>query len=73
MLLLNAIALPARRAAIGGAVRGALGRVAAWCAHCYARHEQRRDLAELDARMLKDVGIAPADAAEEIRKPFWRP
>ena len=54
------------------AALGALRRFSAWCALCYARHEQRKHLAELDERMLKDVGIAPADAAEEMRKPFWR-
>jgi uncharacterized protein YjiS (DUF1127 family) len=72
MLMLHAIALPGRRAAIGAAMRGALGRVAAWCARCHARHEQRRDLAALDARMLKDVGISPSEAAAESAKPWWR-
>ena len=71
MLLLHAIALPARRVSIGAA-RGALGRFAAWCARCHARHEQRQHLAELDERMLMDVGISPRQAAEESAKPWWR-
>jgi uncharacterized protein YjiS (DUF1127 family) len=50
----------------------ALGRAQRWCSDCQARAEQRRALAELDERMLKDVGIAPSTAAREIAKPFWR-
>lgn len=36
------------------------------------RSRQRRALANLDGRMLNDVGITPAAAAREIAKPFWR-
>jgi uncharacterized protein YjiS (DUF1127 family) len=72
MLMLHAVTLPARRIAIGGSVRAALGRFAAWCARCHARHEQRQRLTELDERMLKDVGISPGQAAEESAKPWWR-
>ncbi len=36
------------------------------------RSRQRRDLAALDDRLLKDVGISPHDAAREIANPFWR-
>ena len=50
----------------------ALARAARWLADCQSRAEQRRALAELDDRMLKDVGIAPGEAAREIAKPFWR-
>lgn len=32
----------------------------------------RRDLAALDDRALRDVGIDRATAAEEASKPFWR-
>ena len=35
------------------------------------RASQRRALAQLDARMLKDVGLSRADVALEMRKPFW--
>ena len=35
------------------------------------RSRTRRDLARLDARLLLDIGIDPADAAKESRKPFW--
>lgn len=37
----------------------------------FARSRQRRDLAELDAHLLKDIGLTPGEAAREARKPFW--
>jgi len=37
-----------------------------------ARSRQRRELADLDDRMLKDIGASHAAAAREIAKPFWR-
>lgn len=52
--------------------RAALRASAAWLARCHARAEQRRALAALDARLLKDVGIAPPAADAESAKPWWR-
>ena len=37
------------------------------------RKAQRRQLAQLDPRMLKDIGISRETALEEARKPGWRP
>ncbi len=37
------------------------------------RASQRKLLASLEDRMLKDVGISRADAEREASKPFWRP
>ncbi|MEE8536017.1 MAG: DUF1127 domain-containing protein [Kiloniellales bacterium] len=37
------------------------------------RGVQRRALARLDDRMLKDIGLSHVDAVRETRKPFWRP
>lgn len=34
---------------------------------------QRRQLARLDERMLRDIGVSRAAAEREARKPFWRP
>ncbi|MGP1394544.1 MAG: DUF1127 domain-containing protein [Inquilinaceae bacterium] len=39
----------------------------------HARYRQRRQLAALPPRMLKDLGIHAADAGREAAKPFWRP
>ncbi len=36
------------------------------------RSRQRHALADLDDRLLDDVGIARSAAAREIAKPFWR-
>lgn len=33
---------------------------------------ERRLLASLDDRMLRDIGVSRSDADEESRKPFWR-
>jgi uncharacterized protein YjiS (DUF1127 family) len=43
-------------------------RVAFWI----GRAHQRRALAELDDKMLQDIGITRYDAARECGKPFWR-
>lgn len=36
------------------------------------RMRQRRALAELDARLLADVGLSREQVARECAKPFWR-
>lgn len=36
------------------------------------RSRQRKQLAKLDSRMLKDIGITRAEANAELAKPFWR-
>ncbi len=36
------------------------------------RARARRDLAQMDARSLHDIGISPAAAAYESGKPFWQ-
>ena len=32
----------------------------------------RRQLAELDERLLADAGISPSERLAELEKPFWR-
>jgi len=46
----------------------------AWAAlaRMQQRRRERRQLAELDERLLRDIGIERADALREARKPFWR-
>jgi uncharacterized protein YjiS (DUF1127 family) len=36
------------------------------------RARQRRALAELDRRLLDDIGVPQAAAQAEARRPFWR-
>ncbi len=36
------------------------------------RNQQRRHLAALDDRLLRDMGMSRADAAREAAIPFWR-
>jgi uncharacterized protein YjiS (DUF1127 family) len=36
------------------------------------RMRQRRHLAELDDRLLQDIGVSRADIETEISRPFWR-
>jgi uncharacterized protein YjiS (DUF1127 family) len=50
-----------------------------WISHARAalarmrqRRRERRQLAELDERLLRDIGIERADALRESRKPCWR-
>lgn len=69
MPVFPAVVVPRRHAS---APYRALRRFARWLALCHARAAQRRHLAELDARMLKDVGITPRAAAAESAKPWWR-
>lgn len=36
------------------------------------RAKQRRELADLDYRTIRDLGISPTDVQFEANKPFWR-
>ena len=36
------------------------------------RSRQRRALAELDDRLLRDIGLTRAEARVEATQPFWR-
>ncbi len=60
--------------ALGGIVRWALpvsliGVAVGWRVRTRTRH----DLALLDARLLRDIGLTTRDASHEVQKPFWRP
>jgi uncharacterized protein YjiS (DUF1127 family) len=37
------------------------------------RVRDRRELALMSDRSLRDIGLTRYDAFQEIRKPFWRP
>jgi uncharacterized protein YjiS (DUF1127 family) len=40
---------------------------AAWRRHC-----SRQRITQLDARLLRDIGVSFSDAEAEANKPFWR-
>lgn len=67
--LAHPTATPSRRpAATKGRGLGIITVLDAWI----ERYRQRRALLELNDHMLKDIGLSPADAWREGRKPFWR-
>jgi uncharacterized protein YjiS (DUF1127 family) len=43
-----------------------------WCARCWARSRQRRVLADIDRRLLADIGVTQQQAIAEADKPFWK-
>lgn len=68
------IFLRADRARVGTAsVSGTiiLLRLLGWWLHLQAKQRSRRQLGRLDCRLLRDVGIDPATAQAEARRPLW--
>ncbi len=65
-------AAPALRIAaprgLGAFFTSILNRLAEW----QERAEQRAQLARMDERMLKDIGVSSIEAAREADKPFWK-
>ena len=53
-------------------VSGFLSRVRAALREWRRRKNGRLELARLDDRMLRDIGLTRFDAEYEINKPFWR-
>jgi uncharacterized protein YjiS (DUF1127 family) len=49
-----------------------LARMAKCLARADRRYRQRRVLAELDDRLLADIGVSRGEAERECRKPLWR-
>jgi uncharacterized protein YjiS (DUF1127 family) len=37
------------------------------------RAHERRQLAAMDARLMRDLGLTTLDVWSEVNKPFWRP
>jgi uncharacterized protein YjiS (DUF1127 family) len=52
--------------------KAALSQVAAILRQWRQRSRERAQLALLDERMLRDIGISRGDVLREINKPFWR-
>lgn len=42
-----------------------------WCDNAMVKRRTRLHLSELSDELLNDVGIAPAEARREIKRPFW--
>ncbi len=42
------------------------------CGLWFSRHRERQYLAEMDARMLRDIGADRFTAAQEARKWWWQ-
>jgi uncharacterized protein YjiS (DUF1127 family) len=49
-------------------LRSTMQRLATWT----ERSRQRRELARLSYRDLRDIGLSRHDVESELRKPFWR-
>ena len=61
-------------AAIGRPIETrALARVSVLAGAWLQRLRSRRALAELDERLLRDIGLSPSEAVAECAMPFWRP
>ncbi|MCK8483168.1 DUF1127 domain-containing protein [Aliiroseovarius sp. S2029] len=42
-----------------------------WLIHAFEVQRERRALADLDANMLKDIGLTPDAAYREAHRPLW--
>jgi uncharacterized protein YjiS (DUF1127 family) len=62
-----------RRRAVRRPLRRALDRSVATLRAWRQRSRERAELARLDDRMLRDIGVTRCDVWREINKPFWRP
>lgn len=56
------------RTAVAAGMDRLLCRPRLWIEH----HRARDELAKLDDRMLRDMGVTRYDIAGETKKPFWR-
>ena len=49
------------------------GSILTWAATWLERRSSRRALADLDERLLRDIGLSRSEAVAESAMPFWRP
>ena len=61
-----------RQSAARGALKNAVGFAFETLREWRRRARDRAQLARLDDRMLRDIGLTPADAEFLANKPFWR-
>jgi uncharacterized protein YjiS (DUF1127 family) len=69
----STIAVPARPATPLIHRRSGLRWIAGILQEWAERRRSRRHLAELDVRLLRDIGLSPAEAMREALLPFWKP
>lgn len=60
------------RSALSIRLSGFLAAIASAYSTWHERSIQRRALARLDDRMLRDIGISRSDVEQEVEKPFWQ-
>ena len=65
-------AVPVITAAIIRRVSAGIGTCCLFLPRMIQRSRQRSDLAEMDARMLNDIGLARSAAWHETRKWWWQ-
>ena len=63
------IVRPSRRRTGRGFLARAIDVLLGWT----ERSRQRRHLAGLDDRLLRDIGVSRVEVEAEISRPFWRP
>lgn len=51
---------------------GTLARLGRTLTSWEVRFHRRRELARLDERILRDIGLSRAEVMAEATKPFWR-
>ncbi|MES2814354.1 MAG: DUF1127 domain-containing protein, partial [Pseudomonadota bacterium] len=52
---------------------GIIARTLATLTEILARRRDRNRLRQLDAHLLRDIGLDPLEARRECAKPFWQP
>ena len=65
--------LAGRHSAHGHSLKARIAGGAAFVRRSLERRRQRRALLELDSRLLRDIGLTPADVRRECAKPGWQP
>ncbi|MFO1080498.1 MAG: DUF1127 domain-containing protein [Reyranellaceae bacterium] len=60
------------RAPLAGTYTAFARGVAATFAVWRQRRHERNELAKLDHRSLRDLGLSPGEVQFEVNKPFWR-
>ena len=68
----RAAAQKGRQRALRHSLRQALTSITAMPREWRRRARSRAELAMLDERMLRDIGVTRADIWREVNKPFWR-